>query len=262
VFGRFIAVFAREEHPLALFLDDLQWLDAATLDLLEHLVTHSEVQHLLLVGAYRDNEVGPSHPLLRTLDAIRTAGAFVKEVSLAPLAREDLGRLIVDTLSCTPDHAAPLARLVHEKTGGNPFFAIQFISALAEEGLLRFDHDAAGWHWELDRVYAKGYTDNVMDLMVGLSRLPLLARSLGLLFRQPGENRRERLVDFDLHVARRARFGLCCSIDWSVHRGDRDPSENTKTSDRVAVTNRYRIRLAYAQRGPLGKMPIDMWDGH
>src|ERR1700720_3891805 len=90
VFRRFLAVFARKEHPLALFLDDLQWLDTATLDLLEHLATHPEVRHLLLVGAYRDNEVGPSHPLLRTLDAIRKVGAFVQEISLAPLAREDL----------------------------------------------------------------------------------------------------------------------------------------------------------------------------
>src|SRR3984893_17796083 len=174
VFLRFLGVFARKEHPLALFLDDLQWLDAATLDLLEHLVTHPEVRHLLLVGAYRDNEVSPSHPLLRTLDAIRKAGAFVQEISLAPLIREDLERLIADTLSCAPGRAAPLARLVHEKTGGNPFFAIQFISALAEEGLLRFDHDAARWHWELDRLRAKGYTDNVVDLMVGrLTRLPV-----------------------------------------------------------------------------------------
>jgi predicted ATPase len=98
----------------------------------------------------------------------------MQEISLAPLAREDLGRLIADTLSCAPDDATPLARLVHEKTGGSPFFAIQFISALAEEGLLRFDPDAARWHWELDRVHAKGYTDNVVDLMVGkLTRLPL-----------------------------------------------------------------------------------------
>src|SRR6202041_2586337 len=174
VFRRFLGVFARKEHPLALFLDDLQWLDSATLDLLEHLVTHPEVRHLLLVGAYRDNEVSPSHPLLRTLDAIRKAGAFVQEISLAPLAREDLGRLLADTLGCAPDDAVPLARLVHEKTGGNPFFAVQFISALAEEGVLRFDHDAARWHWELDRLRAKGYTDNVVDLMVGrLTRLPV-----------------------------------------------------------------------------------------
>jgi len=174
VFRCFLGVFTRKEHPLALFLDDLQWLDAATLDLLEHLVTHPEVRHLLLVGAYRDNEISPSHPLPRTLAAVRKAGALVQEISLAPLARDDLECLIADTLSCAPGHSAPLARLVHEKTGGNPFFTIQFISALAEEGLLRFDHDAAGWRWELDRLHAKGYTDNVVDLMVGkLTRLPV-----------------------------------------------------------------------------------------
>jgi PAS domain S-box-containing protein len=178
VFRRFLGVFARKEHPLALFLDDLQWLDAATLGLLEHLVTHLGVRHLLLVGAYRDNEISPSHPLLRTLDAIRKAGAFVAKIDLAPLAREDLARLIGDTLGCAPDHAGPLAGLVHEKTGGNPFFAIQFISALAEEGLLRFDHDAARWCWELDRLHAKGYTDNVVDLMAGkLTRLPVETQS-------------------------------------------------------------------------------------
>ncbi len=171
-FRRFLAVFARKEHPLALILDDLQWLDAATLDLLEHLATQSEVRHLLLVGAYRDNEVGPSHPLLRTLDAIRKAGASVQEIGLAPLTREDMGHLVADTLGCRPGDAAPLAQLVHEKTGGNPFFAIQFVSDLAEERLLRFDHDAARWRWELDRLHARGYTDNVVDLMVGkLTRL-------------------------------------------------------------------------------------------
>jgi PAS domain S-box-containing protein len=174
VFRRFLRVFASKEHPLALFLDDLQWLDAATLDLLEHLVTHSEVRHLLLVGAYRDNEISPSHPLLRTLDAIRKAGPFVQEISLAPLAHEHLGQLIADTLRCEPESVALLAQLVHQKTDGNPFFAIQFISALAEEGLLRFDHDVAGWRWDLDRLHAKGYTDNVVDLMVGkLTRLPI-----------------------------------------------------------------------------------------
>jgi PAS domain S-box-containing protein len=173
VFRRFLGVFARPEHPLTLFLDDLQWLDAATLDMLSDLLTQSDMQQLLVIGAYRDNEVDSAHPLMRRLHAIRNAGALVQEVRLAPLTQEDLGRLVADTLGCLPSVAAPLARLVHDKTGGNPFFAIQFISALAEEGLLRFDHGAARWQWELDRLHAKGYTDNVADLMVGkLTRLP------------------------------------------------------------------------------------------
>ena len=102
VFRRFIGVFARPEHPLALFLDDLQWLDAATLDLLEDLLTRSDLQHLMLIGAYRDNEVDAAHPLMRKLDAIRQAGAKVQEITLAPLARDDLGQLIADALRCEP----------------------------------------------------------------------------------------------------------------------------------------------------------------
>ncbi len=174
VFRRFIGVFARREHPLALFLDDLQWIDAATLDLLEHLLTRPDVQHLMLIGAYRDNEVSPSHPLIRRLEAIRQAGAIVHEIILAPLGREDLGRLIADFLHGEPGRVMPLAQLVHEKTAGNPFFAIQFLSALAEEGLLVFDHDGGRWSWDLTRIQAKGYTDNVVELMVGkLNRLPV-----------------------------------------------------------------------------------------
>jgi serine/threonine protein kinase len=174
VFRRFLGVFAREEHPLALFLDDLQWLDAATLDLLEDLLTRPDVRHVMVIGAYRDNEVNAAHPLVCTLDVIRHAGAIVQEIILAPLAREDLGRLLADALHCAAERVAPLAQLVHEKTAGNPFFAIQFVAALAEEGLLTFDHGDARWSWDLQRIHAKGYTDNVVDLMVGkLNRLPV-----------------------------------------------------------------------------------------
>ena len=173
VFRRFIGVFARVEHPLALFLDDLQWLDAATLDLLEDLLTQADVRNLLLVGAYRDNEVTAAHPLSRKLESITAAGAKVAEITLAPLAREHLGQLIADALRCESDRAAPLAQLVHKKTAGNPFFVVQFISSLAAEGLLAFDHQAQRWFWDLDRIHATGYTDNVVDLMIGkLARLP------------------------------------------------------------------------------------------
>jgi PAS domain S-box-containing protein len=178
VFRRFINVFARPQHPLALFLDDLQWLDAATLELLEDLLTQPDVGRLLLIGAYRDNEVDADHPLQRKLDAIAAAGARVQEIKLAPLTREHLTQLIADALCCEPERAVSLARLVHGKTGGNPFFAIQFVSALADEGLLSFDHDRAGWTWDLDRIHAKGYTDNVVELMAQkLGRLPLATRN-------------------------------------------------------------------------------------
>jgi PAS domain S-box-containing protein len=174
VFRRFIGVFARPEHPLALFLDDLQWLDAATLDFLEDLSTQPDVHHLMLIGAYRDNEVDFTHPLWRRLEAIRLTGALVHEIVLAPLACEDLGQLIVDSVHCEPERVIPLAQLVHERTAGNPFFVIQFIYALVEEQLLTFDHNGAQWFWDLNRIHAKGYTDNVVELMVGkLNRLPI-----------------------------------------------------------------------------------------
>jgi predicted ATPase len=177
VFRRFLGAFARPEHPLALFLDDLQWLDTATLELLERLITDRDVRHVLLIGAYRDNEVSSSHPashpVMRTLAAIREAGARAQEIVLAPLGLDDVERLITDALHCKLNSANPLAQLVHQKTGGNPFFAIQFLSSLAEEGLLRFARDASGWIWDLDRIRAKGYSDNVVDLMLGkLRRLP------------------------------------------------------------------------------------------
>ncbi len=172
VFRRFLGAFARPEHPLVLFLDDLQWLDMATLELLEHMLSAPDVRNLMLVGAYRDNEVSSSHPLMRTVSSIRKAGANVHEIVLAPLDLADVGRLIADALHCKQNIADPLAQLVHDKTGGNPFFAIQFVTALADEGLLAFDPQTAAWNWDLARIRSKGYSQNVVDLMVGkLKRL-------------------------------------------------------------------------------------------
>jgi PAS domain S-box-containing protein len=172
VMRRFIAIFAAPQHPLALFLDDLQWLDAATIDLLEDILAQRDIRHLLLVGAYRDNEVDAAHPLMFKLDAIRRTGAAVQDIVLAPLTYDDLEQLIADSLRCGTTLATPFAQLVHDKTGGNPFFAIQFLSALADEALLVFDHADARWFCDLGRVRAMRYTDNVIDLMVAkLNRL-------------------------------------------------------------------------------------------
>ena len=177
VLRRLLGVFARSEHPLALFLDDLQWLDAATLDLLDNLLTQRDLNHLVLIGAYRDDEVMPTHPLIRRLAAIRQAGGRAQEIVLKPLRLGDVNRIVADALHS--GRARPLARLVHQKTAGNPFFTIQFLTALAEEGLLVFDRDAARWTWDLKRIRAKGYTDNVADLMLGKLRgLPAATRAV------------------------------------------------------------------------------------
>ena len=165
VFRRFLGVFASEAHPFVLFMDDLQWLDAATLDLLEHLATHPDLKGLLLIGAYRTGKVGPSPEQSRAIEAIRASKAEVSELALAPLSIEDVAQLVSDTLRCERERALPLAQLLHEKTAGNPFFAVQFLTSLAEESLLGFDSGASEWRWDLDRIRAKSYSDNVVDLM-------------------------------------------------------------------------------------------------
>ncbi len=173
VFRAFLSVVARKEHPLVLFLDDLQWLDTATLKLCEDFMTQPGVNHLLLIGAFRDNEVSPGHPLARALQSIRRTQTIVRDIVLAPLSLHEVTEFVADTLGCREPAAEPLARLVHEKTLGNPFFAIQFLAALREQHLLEFDPSNGEWTWDLERIRTKGYTDNVVDLMAGkLNRLP------------------------------------------------------------------------------------------
>ena len=170
-------VFARQEHPLVLFLDDLQWLDAATLEMTQHLLQQNEVRHLLLVGAYRDNEVGPEHPLAVMLSAARAAGAAVSELELRPLALDVVTALVADTLQ--RGDVTTLATAVHEKTAGNPFFTVQFLTALADGGLVAFDRHASQWTWDVPRIAARSFTDNVLALVIEkITRLPTTAREV------------------------------------------------------------------------------------
>ncbi|MFP2927953.1 AAA family ATPase [Pyxidicoccus sp. 3LG] len=173
VWRRFIGVFARKEHPLALFLDDLQWADSASLALLQDLMGDGETRHLLVIGAYRDNEVPAAHPVRLALERVRKEGVHVSDIVLGPLSREHLVTLVAETLHCRREEAGPLADLVHEKTAGNPFFAFQFLETLHEERLIEFDRRASVFRWDMGRIRAKGFTDNVVALMVGkLTRLP------------------------------------------------------------------------------------------
>ncbi len=172
-FRDFLGVFAKKEHPLVLFLDDLQWADAGSLRLIEDVITHPGTRYLLLIGAYRDNEVDPSHPLTRTLERIRKTPAAVKNVVLPPLAMEHVIELVADTVRAEPERARPLAALVREKTGGNPFFVIQFLTTIHRERLLELDEAALSWRWDGAGIQRKGYTDNVADLMARrLTALP------------------------------------------------------------------------------------------
>ena len=173
VFRRFLGVFATPEHPLVVFLDDLQWADFASLQLLQHLLTHPESPPVLLLGAYRDNEVGPAHPLSLALEQLRKTGARMTDLQLEPLSLEDVQQLVADTLpGASLDVLGPLAALAREKTGGNPFFLLRFLLALNQDGLL--GRTAGGtWCWDAEGVRAKGYSDNVVDFVIGkLRQLP------------------------------------------------------------------------------------------
>jgi len=177
VIERVLAVFATRQQPLVLFLDDLQWLDSATLELVTYLLEHSDVSHLLLIGAFRDNEVDAASLLAKTLEDLRKVGAPVQEIALAPLSVEHVGVLLSDMLRASTKDVAELAALVHDKTLGNPFFTSHFVVALADDGLVSFDPARALWHWDLGAIRARGFTDNVVELMVGkLSRLPAPTR--------------------------------------------------------------------------------------
>jgi predicted ATPase/transcriptional regulator with GAF, ATPase, and Fis domain len=165
VVQNFVGALARREHPLVVFLDDLQWADTATLSLLQPLLTSHEVQMLLLMGAYRDNDVDVGHPLLRTLGELESAGVELQRVVLGPLQPVDLRLLVRDTLHGTLQAAEPLARLVLEKTGGNPFFVIQFLKTLRQEGFIEFDYERCCWTYDLEAIARAPLTDNVIDLM-------------------------------------------------------------------------------------------------
>ena len=165
-FRRLLGALATRDHPLAIFLDDMQWLDAATLQLLEHVVTHGEIGRLLIIGAYRDSEVGSDHALSKMLARIKAAGAKVSELLLAPLRAQDVGRLLADALGGDLETLQPLSQLVHEKTGGNPFFTLQFIATLSEAKLICFDSVRGRWAWDVPGIRARNFTDNIADLMV------------------------------------------------------------------------------------------------
>lgn len=166
VFHAFLGAVARKRHPLVLFVDDLQWADPASLRLLRDLIAMPEKRHLLVIGAYRDNEVSPSHPLMEVLRQINATGARVSTLSLDPLPHENVLELVMDTFRCDEDHAAPLSRLLVQRTGGNPFFVGQFLTELYRQKLIWVDPGSAVWCWDIDAISAQNLTDNVVDLVL------------------------------------------------------------------------------------------------
>ncbi|MBD1924542.1 AAA family ATPase [Microcoleus sp. FACHB-831] len=165
VFKQFIGVFTTQEHPLVVFLDDLQWADSASLKLIELLMTDSDSQYLLLIGAYRDNEVFPTHPTIQTIEKIQQAGTAVNNIVLGPLQLVHVEELIADTLNESV-RSKLLAELLFNKTQGNPFFLTQLLKTLYEEDLLTYDLYSGAWQWNIEQIQAIGITDyNVVELI-------------------------------------------------------------------------------------------------
>ncbi|MEH2126365.1 AAA family ATPase [Nostoc sp.] len=196
LFQKFTQVFTSEKHPLVMFLDDLQWADSASLMLIQLLM--ADTKHLFLIGAYRDNEVNSAHPLMLTLNDIQKTAATINTITLAPLSQLQVNQLVADTLKCTKDSALPVSQLVFQKTQGNPFFAIQFLKALHQDGLIEFNyppfshascynggdtHNAlaplskggseGGWQCDITKINQQAVTDDVVKFMVfQLQKLP------------------------------------------------------------------------------------------
>ncbi|HZF54169.1 MAG TPA: AAA family ATPase [Polyangiaceae bacterium] len=167
VFQSFLQVFCAPEHPLVIFLDDLQWADLASLKLLQLSLTRTDVRHLLVIGAYRDNEVDAAHPLVTTLNELRRAGTSVRTLTLGPLELQHVTQMLATMLDRSPTEVEPLARLVREKTQGNPFFLNQLVKALHKERLLTFDASSGSWRWDLEGTREVAATSNVVEFMVG-----------------------------------------------------------------------------------------------
>jgi predicted ATPase/class 3 adenylate cyclase/tRNA A-37 threonylcarbamoyl transferase component Bud32 len=174
VLQNFITVFAQREHPLAIFLDDIQWADRASLQLIHLLTSPVDSQHLLLIGAYRDNEVDQSHPLRSTMAVLEQSGVPFQNLTLCALNLEQIGQLLSDTLNeQNQPKIKPLAKLILEKTNGNPFFINEFLKSLYTEKLLWFDFTQRRWQWQIKRIGAAQMTDNVVELMAGkIQKLP------------------------------------------------------------------------------------------
>ena len=174
---RFVAALAQRAQPLVLFIDDLQWADAASLSLLHSLLAEGDCGPLLFIGAYRDGESDGAGVLAPLLHALRTHGASLTERTLQPLSPAHTAELIGDALALPPEQAEPLARHVHDKTQGNPFFVNQLLGYLHREGLLQPDPDSGAWSWDLPRIDALQVTDNVGSFMGALlGTLPAATR--------------------------------------------------------------------------------------
>ena len=263
VFQKFIRVFTQKEHPLVIFLDDLQWIDSASLKLIQLLATNLENQHLLIIGSYREQEVDANHPVMLTAEAIRKAGGSVRAIALSHLDINSVNQLVADTLNCTPEKSVNLAELLFQKTAGNPFFLTQLLKFLYSKQLLQFkfrqldnsvDRAEANlsdlaqqipervvnkcqitgeWQWDIEQIQEMGITDNVVELMIdNIQKL--------------SENTQE-MLKLAACIGNRFDLGIISKIaKKSLASAETDLAEALQSGLILPVNNPYKIPIALA----------------
>ncbi len=168
VFDNFVQVFAQEEHPLCIFMDDLQWIDSTTCQWIEDRFTSRQFKHLFLIAAYRDNEVRPSHPVMLMIEQLHQKGIETNTIKLEPLSSESIALLIADSLHINSKDCTDIADVIAKKTHGNPFFIRQILLSLHEKGAIRFSDQEQKWTYSIDQISQTTVSDNVMELMLEL----------------------------------------------------------------------------------------------
>ena len=177
---RFVGSFASAEHPLTLFIDDLQWADLSTIQFINHLAkSEQHNRYIYFIGAYRDNEVSPTHPLMMAINEIQERGQLLQQINITPLTLESVNGLLSDTLKSDPSRTLELAEIVDKKTGANPFFVKLFIKRLVEDKLIWLDWDTYSWQWNIQKILQADITENVVELLMQrMEKTPLISQEV------------------------------------------------------------------------------------
>ncbi|MEH2134192.1 MAG: AAA family ATPase [Nostoc sp.] len=266
LFQKFIQVFTTTEHPLVMFLDDLQWADSASLNLLQLLMSEASSGSLLILGAYRDNEVFPTHPLMLMLEQIQQAEATVNTIILEPLVEITVNQLVVDTLICPDELAQPLTQLVYQKTQGNPFFTTQFLKALHEEGRIQFDPELGYWRCDMVSVRQLALTDGVVEFMaLQLQKLPVETQEILKLAACIGNQfdlntlamvSEKSPIDTAINLWTALQEGLILPISETYKFFQSNNSDNIDCGSQIAVP--YKFLHDRVQQAAYGLIPEDI----